>query len=108
MNAYELRTYQIAQDKMPDVKEIMRNLVQPIMPDYNMEGLDYWAKPDGTVLYYVVCHRDVEAIASDWDSFHADPRWKSGMAERKNKEPIVTHVETAPLLGVPGLPALTL
>lgn len=104
MSAYELRTYQIAPSKMVDVEEIMRNLVQPIMPDYNMEGVGYWARPDGTVLYYVVRHRDVETIASDWDSFHADPRWKSGMEERKSKEPVVTHVETAPLIGIPGLP----
>ena len=108
MSAYELRTYQIAPDKMPDIEEIMRNLVEPIMPDYNMEGVGYWAKPDGTVFYYVVRHRDVEVIASDWDSFHADPRWKSGMAERKSKEPIVIHVETAPLVGIPGLPPLTI
>ncbi len=98
MSAYELRTYQIAPHKMRDIEEIMRNLVQPIMPDYNMEGVGYWAKPDGTVLYYVVRHRDVEVIASDWDSFHADPRWKFGRAERKSKEPIVTQVETAALI----------
>jgi len=104
MSAYELRTYWIAPDKMLDVEEIMRDLVQPIMPDYNMEGIGYWAKPDSTVLYYVVRHRDVKLIASDWDSFHADPRWKSGMAERKSKEPIVTYVETATLVEIPGLP----
>ncbi len=104
MSAYELRTYQIAPDRMLDVEEIMRDLVQPIMPDYNMEGVGYWAKQDGTVLYYVVRHRDVEAIASNWNSFHEDPRWKSGMEERKSKEPIVTHVETVPLLGIAGLP----
>ena len=103
MSAYELRTYQIAPDKLED----MLNLVQPIMPDYHMEGIGYWSKSDGTVFYYVVRHHDVDAIASDWDRFHADPRWKSGMAERKSKEPIVTHVETAPLIGVPGLPPLS-
>ncbi len=103
-SAYELRAYQIAPDKMLDVEEIMRNLVQPIMPDYDRKGVGYWANPDGTVLCYVLRHRDVEAIASDWDSFHADPRWKSGMAERKSKEPIVTQVETATLVGIPGLP----
>ncbi len=104
MSAYELRTYQIAPDKMLDIEEVMRALVQPIMPDHNMEGIGYWAKPDGTVFYYIVRHRDVEGIASDWDSFHADSRWKMGMAERKGKEPIVLHVESDPLLGIPGLP----
>ena len=59
----------------------MRNLVQPIMWYYDMTGLGYWAKPDCTVLYHVVCHRNVEVIASVWDSFHANPRWNSGMAE---------------------------
>lgn len=104
MSAYELRTYQIAPDKMPDVTEIMRNLVQPILLDYNMEGIGYWAKPDGTVLYYVVRHNDLEVLAADWDKFHADQRWKDGMEQRKSKEPIVIHVETAPLIGLLGLP----
>ena len=89
---------------MPDVENIVRNLVQPIMPDYKMEGIGHWANPSGTVLHYVVRHRNLEAVAADWNGFHADSRWKAGWKKRKSKEPIVTHVETIPLVGLSGLP----
>ena len=104
MSAYELRTYQIAPNKMPEMEQVLRDLVQTIMPDYNMEGVGYWSTPDGSVLYYVVRHRELEVIASDWEEFHADPRWLRGVEQRKYEDSVVTHVATASLVAIPGLP----
>ncbi len=105
MSAYELRTYQIAPDRMAAVIDVMKELVEPIMPD-SIEGIGYWSSPDEKTLYWIAKHDSLDLIKTNWDRFHADPRWVEGLAARKALEPIVTHVASVSMLGRDGLPPL--
>lgn len=104
MSAYELRTYQIAPGMMAAIEDVMKELVQPLMPDYAMQGVGFWATPDESTLYWIVRHESIGAIQSDWDRFHADQRWSDGMAKRQALEPIVTSVATVSLVSRRDLP----
>lgn len=103
MPVYELRTYQIASGGMPTVESIFRELVAPMLPDYAMKGIGFWASADDTTLYYIVEHDSETVIRENWDRFHADPRWQLGLAEREHGKSAVTHTESVPLRGIEGL-----
>ena len=104
MSAYELRVYKIAPGKWGALQDVFRELVLPLMPEYAMEGVGFWATPDEVTFYWIVRHDGAEAITSNWDRFHADPRWVSGLTAREQGDPFVTGVESIPLADIPGLP----
>lgn len=49
--AYELRVYQIAPGQMPLMQDILRDLVTPLMSEFGITGLGYWATPDAAALH---------------------------------------------------------
>lgn len=103
MSAYELRIYQIAPGKIGVIQEIFRDLVIPMMPDYSIEGIGYWASLDHATLYYIVRHESLDVIGENWDRFHADPRWVPGLAARERGETVVTSTKSVPLVGIAGM-----
>ena len=104
MSAYELRIYTVAADRMPVLRSIFHDLVIPMLSDYSIESVGYWSTPDECKLYYIVRHESQDAIAENWDRFHADPRWKPGLAAREQGETVVEATQSVPLLGIEGLP----
>jgi predicted SnoaL-like aldol condensation-catalyzing enzyme len=103
-SAYELRIYDIAPGQMDLIQTIFRDLVTPLMPEYGIEGVGYWATPDGTRLYWVVRHSSQDVIAANWDRFHADPRWAERLPAFERGRTVVTGTQSVPLVGVAALP----
>lgn len=103
MPAYELRTYQIASGGMPTVEMIFRELVAPMLSEYAMKGIGFWASLDDATLYYIVEHDSETIIQEDWNRLHADPRWQPGLAERERGKLAVIQTESVPLRGIDGL-----
>ncbi len=106
MSAYELRIYEIAEDGLETVFTIFRELVVPMLPDYRIKSFGYWASADGRTLNYVVEHESLDAIEGNWKRFHADPRWKPGLAAREGGRKVVMKTSSVPLVGIAGLPPL--
>ena len=105
MSAYELRSYQIAPGKMDTIQTIFRELVIPMLGDFGIESVGYWATPEGDALHYIVRHDSLNAIEGNWDRFHADPRWKPGLQAREKGETVELETKAVPLVAIPGLPA---
>lgn len=103
MSAYEMRIYQVAPGSMSAIQQAFRELVVPLMREYSMEGIGYWVASDNQI-YWVVRHESIDAIQPDWDRFHADPRWKEGLAARNGGAAMVVSQQSFPLMGIPGLP----
>ena len=104
MSAYELRVYQIAPGKIGVIQEIFRDLVIPMLPEYSIESVGYWAAPDDATLYYIARHDSLNVIDENWKRFHADPRWAPGLAARERGQTVVTDTKSVPLVGIPGTP----
>ena len=51
VKAYELRIYQVAPGKMDAIQAAMRGVMTPLMRDYSMEPLQFFAAPDGATIY---------------------------------------------------------
>lgn len=106
-SAYELCIYQIAEGEMDLMQDIFRDLLVPMLPEYSIEGVGYWATPDDATIYYVMRHASLEAGAPNWELLHADPRWTSGLDARGQGREVVTDVQSVPLVGVSELPPAT-
>ena len=99
MSAYELRIYRVAPGKMPVLATICRELVLPMLPDYGIGSVGYWSTPDQRSLYYIVRHASLDAIAGNWERFHADPRWKPGLVARQQGQTVVEDTQSVPAAG---------
>jgi hypothetical protein len=106
MKAYELRIYQVAPGKMEVLQGIFHELVIPMLPDYAIGSIGYWSTLDGLTLYYLVSHDSLNVMEDNWEHFHADLRWKPGLAAREQGQTVVTGTESVPLVGIAGLPPL--
>jgi hypothetical protein len=106
MGAYELRIYDVAGREMATLETIFRELVLPMLPDFGISGIGYWKAPDDSTFTYVVEHDELAAIQSNWDRFHADPRWSVGLRRLRGERTVVQQVRSVALVGVAGLPPL--
>ena len=104
MSAYELRIYKVAEGRMPILRNIFQELVLPMLSEYTIESVGYWTTPNSRTLYYIVRHESLDAIVGNWDRFHADPRWKPGLAAREQGEAVVEATQSVSLLSMEGLP----
>ena len=104
MKAYELRTYEVAEGKMEPLRSVMRDVMVPLMREYAMEAIAFFALPDNSGVYWLVQHESLDVIASDWDRFHADQRWKHAIRERTQGNSFLTGEQSIPLTGMAGLP----
>ncbi len=99
-----MRFYTIAPGKMAAIQALMREIMVPLLAEYGITALGFWAVPDGSEIYWAVRHDSLEEIGPNWERFHADPRWKQAIAERTQGVPFVQQQRSVPLLGVAGLP----
>lgn len=104
MPAYELRTYQIALGAMTIVEGIFRDVVVPMLPDYGIKAVGFWASVDNAQLVYVVEHESEDVIEENWSRFHADPRWQPALAMHQQGRTAVTRTDSLHLRGVEFLP----
>jgi hypothetical protein len=92
---YELRTYLIPPDRMPDILDRFATVTMRLFAKYHMEVLGFWttARPEEEyALVYLMRFPDAETQEKAWNTFRADPEW---IATRKRTEaggPIVAQV----------------
>lgn len=104
--AYDLRVYHVAEQELPTLERVLRELAVPMMPDHGMKAIGFWAHRESNTLYQISRHDSPQAIQGNWDRFHADPRWQAGLEELRQDRVVVTAVETTFLVGIAGLPPL--
>ena len=104
MKAYELRIYQVADGKAESLHSIMREVMVPLMREYAMEAVGFFAAPDGSAVYWLVQHESLDAIAADWDRFHADTRWTDAVSQYTQGQSFLAGQQSIPLTGLSGLP----
>lgn len=102
MSLFELRIYEVAAGRMAELQAVFRGLVAPLLAEYDMAGIGFWATPDEARLFWIVRHDGAQGFEADWSRFHADPRWTG----RSRSGPIVTGIESVALVAVPGLPPM--
>ena len=88
----------IAPGRMRDIQSVMAEVMVPLMAEYGIEPVAFWATPDDTHLYWVARHATLDAIGPDWDRFHADPRWTEELKRRTGGTPFVTGQSRVPLI----------
>lgn len=106
-SVYDLRIYDVAEGELGTLERVLRELAAPMMPDYGMKAVGFWAAPERNKLYQISQHESADVIKSNWDRFHADPRWQTGLRKRRQDRVVVKGVETISLVGIVGLPPLT-
>ena len=94
MPPYELRTYQIAPGALPIVEAIFRDAVVPMLPDYGIKAIGFWASLDDAQLFYVVEHESEDVVEENWNRFHADPRWQPALDAHQQGRTAVTHTDS--------------
>ena len=102
--AYDLRVYDVAEGQLRTLEGVLRDLALPMMPDYGMEPIGFWADEASNRLYQITRHESLEAVPGNWDRFHADPRWAAGLQQRRGEQSAVKSVTTTLLTGIGGMP----
>ena len=102
MSTYDLRIYHVAEGELETLARVLRELALPMMPDYGMRGIGFWTDKVSSTLYQISEHRSASAIEGDWDRFHADPRWQSGLKKHRQDRTVVREVKI--LSGIAGMP----
>jgi hypothetical protein len=104
MSTYDLRVYDVAEGELQTLEQILRDLAHPMMSDYGMKAIGFWTDRSANTLYQISQHASIEAIQGNWDRFHADPRWQTGLKQRRQDRLVVKGVKTTVLTGIEGVP----
>ncbi len=104
MNAYELRIYHIAAGKMEALRTLMQEVMVPLMGEYAMEAVSFFATQDDTAVYWLVAHNSHDGVAADWDRFHADPRWMDAIRRHTQGTSFLTGQQSIHLRSLQVLP----
>ena len=83
MGAYDLRVYHVADGQFETLELVLRELALPMMPEYGMRTVGFWADRDANTLYQISEHESLEVVEGNWNRFHADPRWLSSGRRRR-------------------------
>jgi hypothetical protein len=97
----------VANGELETLEWVLRELALPMMPDYGMKAVGFWADQATSTLYQISRHDSRNMIESNWGRFHADPRWVVGLKGRRQDRVVVKGVKTIFLAGIAGLPPLT-
>jgi hypothetical protein len=103
-SVYDLRIYDVTTGELETLERILRDLALPMMPEYGMNAIGFWVDRESNTLYQLTRHDSFDSIQSNWDKFHADPRWQIGLKERRQDRIVVKDVKTVFLKGAAGLP----
>lgn len=105
VGAYDLRIYDVLEGEMETLLQVLAELALPTMPEFGIEPVGFWTEETTDRLFQISSHSRLEDVQSNWDSFHADPRWQEGLARIRQDRVIVKKVETVLLRGLDGLPS---
>lgn len=95
---FEIRTYTVADGKVSLLSDIFRDHVTKLFTKHGMSSVGYWIPQDEPrskdTLIYILGHESREAAKRSWDSFRADPDFKSVRDEEERLGVKVTKVES--------------
>ena len=103
VGACDLRIYDVAEGEIPTLYQVLAELALPLMPEYGIEPVGFWAEETANRLYQISGHSSLGDIEGNWDRFHADPRWQTGLASIRQDRLIVKKVDTILMRGIDGL-----
>ena len=95
---YELRTYRIPSDRMPDILGRFENTTFRIFQRHGIEVVGFWTRDDANELVYLCRHESRKAMQHAWDAFRADPDWMEARKQTEADGPIVDEVISHVLL----------
>jgi hypothetical protein len=104
--AYDLRVYDVAEGELETLERVLRELALPMMSDYGMEAVGFWTDQRSSTLYQISRHAGLDVIEGNWNRFHGDPRWQTGLKERRQERVVVKGVKTIFMTGIAGMPPL--
>ena len=105
---YELRTYEAAPGKMPELNARFRDLTLRIFANHGMDVVGFWTYGHGgwsDQLVYMMKFDDMDDRTRKWASFMADEEWRPAYAESQRdgtltlrfRSDILTPTDYSPL-----------
>lgn len=93
---YELRQYKIKPGRMADCHRMFREAIIPAFERAGIRSIGYWepVEPGEFDLHYLVAFESVEARATAWPAFIADPEWQAEKASWADGPPYATTLAT--------------
>ena len=93
---FELRTYYATEEKLELLNARFRNHTIELFAKHNIENIAYWVPEnnDNNILIYLVAYPDYEAREESWNSFLADPDWKSAKSESEIDGKLVSKIDS--------------
>ena len=89
---YELRTYIIPDDRMPDILNRFETTALRLLEKHGIDVVGFWTRVDANELVYLCRYDSVEAMEAAWESFRADPEWIATRERTEANGPIVSEV----------------
>ncbi len=94
---YELRTYEAAPGKMPELNARFRDHTLRIFASYGMDIVGFWTYGHGgwsDQLVYMMKFDDMEERNRKWASFGADEEWQRIRAESQREGSLTTRIRS--------------
>ena len=98
---YELRTYVVADERIPELLSRFEDIFFPIFERSNIKVISFWTKKDVNELVYVCEFESETAKEVAWETFLVDPEWIALRDRPDPKGPIVTKITSETLIPVP-------
>ena len=95
---FELRTYTVAEGKLPNLLTLFRDDAIRLLEKHGMTHVGYWVPQDsprsGNTLIYIVSHDSREEAQKSWGAFRDDAEWQRVKKESQAGGNIVVNVES--------------
>ena len=94
---YELRTYEAAPGKLPELNARFRDHTLRIFANHGMDVVGFWTYGHGgwsDQLVYMMKFEDMADRARKWASFGADEEWRRVVAESHRDGSLTTRVRS--------------
>ena len=94
---YELRTYEAAPGKMPELNARFRDHTLRIFANHGMDVVGFWTYGHGgwsDQLVYLMKFDDMEERNRKWASFGADEEWRRIRAESQREGSLTTRIRS--------------
>jgi hypothetical protein len=94
---YELRIYEAALGRLPDVNRRFETLTTKIWERMGIRQVGFWTADIGTSgeLTYLLAWESLAEREQKWAAFQADPEWREGRAKTEENGPIVAKVRNS-------------
>jgi hypothetical protein len=95
---FEIRTYTIEPDKLPDTLKLFRNPVVDLFKKHGMTAIGYWVPADEPrskdTIIYILAHDSRDAARKSWADFKADPAWTKARHAAQSSGKLFHKIET--------------